>query len=204
MKTTKEPQQLNLFDDSLNKPIILAGLQYIENFINAEEERELVNIIDRQNWLQDLKRRVQHYGYKYDYKSRRINHSMYLGELPDWMDFVVERLIFKKIIEHAPNQAIVNEYIPGQGITPHIDCQSCFENTIVSLSLNSSCMMNFQSISSGENQSVLLTPRSLIVLKDDARYKWKHGIPNRKSDLWNAQKRPRDRRISITFRNVIL
>ncbi|UAJ73298.1 alpha-ketoglutarate-dependent dioxygenase AlkB [Synechocystis sp. PCC 7339] len=204
MNLTKESQQLSLFSDSNATCINLTGFQYIKNFINPEEEKSLVHVIDKNEWLQDLKRRVQHYGYKYNYKSRRINHSMYLGELPDWMDFVVERLIFNKIIEHAPNQAIVNEYLPGQGITPHIDCQSCFENTIVSLSLNSSCMMNFQSISSGENQSVLLTPRSLIVLKDDARYKWKHGIPSRKSDLWNAQKRPRDRRISITFRNVIV
>jgi alkylated DNA repair dioxygenase AlkB len=204
MNLTQEAQQLSLFYDPTDKLTSLAGLQYIENFIAAEEEKSLVHIIDKNEWLEDLKRRVQHYGYKYDYKSRKINYSMYLGELPNWMSFITERLLYKKIIKSPPNQAIINEYIPGQGITPHIDCQSCFKDTIISLSLNSSCVMNFESTINGEKRSYLLAPRSLIILKDEARYKWKHGIANRKSDHWNNQKLLRDRRISITFRNVIL
>jgi len=28
---------------------------------------------------------VQHYGYRYDYKARTIDHSMRLGELPQWV-----------------------------------------------------------------------------------------------------------------------
>lgn len=197
-------QQLSLFSDTNKNLINLPGLQYIENFIDPEEEAILVNIIDKQNWLLDLKRRVQHYGYKYDYKSRKINHSMYLGALPDWINFIIERLIFREILEYPPNQAIVNEYLPGQGITPHIDCRSCFEDTIISLSLNSRCMMDFKSIINEEKHSFLLTPRSLIILKGQARYNWKHGIAARKSDRWNNQKLLRNRRISITFRNVIL
>lgn len=204
MNLTKESQQLSLFSDSNATCINLAGFQYIKNFINPEEEKSLVHVIDKNEWLQDLKRRVQHYGYKYNYKSRRINHSMYLGKLPDWMGFIIERMISKKILEHRPNQAIINEYLPGQGITPHIDCQSCFGNIIISLSLNSSCVMNFESNINGDKQSLLLAPRSLIILKNESRYKWKHSIPSRKSDRWNDQKLLRDRRISITFRNVIL
>lgn len=46
----------------------MEGLTYVENFITNEEERELLEHIDRGQWLFDLKRRVQHYGYKYDYK----------------------------------------------------------------------------------------------------------------------------------------
>ncbi len=34
-----------------------------------------------------------------------------------------------------PNQLTINEYIPGQGIAPHIDTHSAFEGAIVSLSL---------------------------------------------------------------------
>jgi len=203
MYFSKQTQQLSLFSDANKNVTDPVGLQYIENFISSQEESMLIDVIDKQNWLLDLKRRVQHYGYKYNYKSRKIDYSMYLGTLPDWMDFMIERLLFKGILEYSPNQAIINEYLPGQGITPHIDCQSCFEDTIISLSLNSSCMMNFESSINNEKQSFLLAPRSLIVLKNEARYKWKHGIASRKSDQWNNQKLLRDRRISITFRNVI-
>lgn len=45
-----------------------------------------------------------------------------------------------------------------------------------------------------------LEPRSLLILKDDARYQWKHGIAAGKSD--NGVKR--QRRVSLTFRKVIL
>lgn len=47
---------------------------------------------------------------------------------------------------------------------------------------------------------IYLEPRSLLILKDDARYKWKHGITSRKSD--NGVKR--QKRVSLTFRKVIL
>lgn len=49
-------------------------------------------------------------------------------------------------------------------------------------------------------KNIYLESRSLLVLKGDARYKWKHGIAARKSD--NGVKR--QRRISLTFRKVIL
>jgi hypothetical protein len=51
----------------------MEGLTYVENFITNEEERELLEHIDRGQWLFDLKRRVQHYGYKYDYKYVRVS-----------------------------------------------------------------------------------------------------------------------------------
>ncbi len=48
--------------------------------------------------------------------------------------------------------------------------------------------------------AILLKPRSLLVFKNEARYKWQHGIAARKSD----NKIIRNRRISLTFRKVIL
>jgi hypothetical protein len=50
----------------------MAGLMYEENFVSPEEEKELLEHIDRGQWLFDLKRRVQHFGYKYDYKYDRL------------------------------------------------------------------------------------------------------------------------------------
>ena len=47
----------------------IAGLDYKEDYINKREHDRLMDLIDEQPWLDDLKRRVQHYGFKYDYKS---------------------------------------------------------------------------------------------------------------------------------------
>jgi alkylated DNA repair dioxygenase AlkB len=45
--------------------------------------------------------------------------------------------------------------------------------------------------------SITLEPRSLLIFQDEARYKWKHSIPQRKSNIKN-------RRVSITYRKVIV
>ena len=58
----------NLLFDIEEKPAPdISGLQYIPDFIARDEESALIANIDEQPWLNDLKRRVQHYGYKYDY-----------------------------------------------------------------------------------------------------------------------------------------
>ncbi|MCB1532300.1 MAG: alpha-ketoglutarate-dependent dioxygenase AlkB [Alphaproteobacteria bacterium] len=173
----------------------IPGLQYLPDFITAEEERALVKIINQQPWLNDLKRRVQHYGYKYDYKARAVTADSYLGPLPDWLMPVAQKLPFK------PNQAIVNEYLPGQGISAHVDCVPCFSDTIASLSLGSGAVMQFTN--GQERHDLYLDPRSLIILSGPARYEWAHAIPARKSDVVDGFKIERIRRISLTFRTVI-
>jgi hypothetical protein len=43
---------------------------------------------------------------------------------------------------------------------------------------------------------------SLYVMQDDARKKWKHGIPPRKKDNIGGTVKHRERRVSITYRKV--
>jgi len=178
----------------------ISGLKYIANYINQQDSLELLKLIDLQPWLLDLKRRVQHYGYKYDYRNRAIDSRQYLGPMPDWLIILSKRLYNEKIFKIVPDQVIINEYMPGQGISPHIDCEPCFEDTICSLSLISSCLMEFSNDNLKFN--IILEPGSLLVLSDEARYKWKHGIPSRKSDNYNGEKIWRERRVSLTFRKV--
>jgi alkylated DNA repair dioxygenase AlkB len=52
--------------------------------------------------------------------------------------------------------------------------------------------------------SLLLEPRSAVVLQDDARYCWTHAIAGRKQDRWGEKVLPRERRLSLTFRKVLL
>lgn len=181
----------------------IIGLKYIINYITENEHDELLEVIDRQTWMETLKRRVQHYGYKYDYKKRCLDSSMYLGNLPNWILSIGKRLHEDRFIEEVPEQVIINEYIPGQGIADHVDCPPCFDKTIISLSLSSTCVMNFTNLKTSEKIPLLLYPRSLIVLQKDARYEWKHGIAPRKTDKYEGKEFIRKRRVSMTFRKII-
>lgn len=201
-KQTPQPQ-LNRKREVLIRDI--PGLKYIEDYISENEQEELLAHVNKGLWLKDLKRRVQHYGFKYDYKARKVNHDMRIGELPKWLKDLSVKLSQKGYMPEVADQVIVNEYEPGQGISKHIDCEPCFEDTIVSLSLEASCVMDFtKRDDKGKKIPVWLAPRSLIVLNGEARSEWLHGIPARKSDVWDGVKYPRQRRVSLTFRKVII
>lgn len=206
------PQQLQLDEfplDSQKKVTSceiseIKGLHYIPNFVTQAEADFLLQQIDHQPWLSDLKRPVQHYGYKYNYQARKIDHSLYLGTLPDWLLEWVHRLNDEQFMPEKPDQVIINEYQPGQGISQHIDCVSCFTETIVSLSLGSTCIMDFINPAAKLQASIFLEPRSLLLLSQEARYQWFHRIAARKTDQFQGQRVSRSRRVSLTFRKVIL
>ncbi len=184
----------------------IRGLQYIENYISVADHYWLLARVDEQQWLGDLKRRVQHYGFKYDYKARRVNRDMRIGELPKWLGMpFIYKLVKDGYMPEGIDQVIVNEYQPGQGISSHIDCQPCFKDTIVSLSLGAGCIMDFTNKSDKTKKiPAWLAPRSLVVLSGEARYEWLHGIAARKWDEWDGEKHERQRRVSLTFRKVII
>lgn len=190
------------FEKTSSEPI--QGLNYIPDFISLQEEQELIAAIDSHSWLHDLKRRVQHYGYKYDYKARSLSAQSYIGELPEWVVPIAAKLRSNKIFSKSVDQVIVNEYLPGQGISAHIDCVPCFDVVIASLSLGSPAMMQFVNVRTSEKQDLYLEQRSLVVLASAARYEWTHSIPARKSDIVDGIKVARNRRLSLTFRSVIL
>ena len=181
---------------------MIRGLTYIPEFISSSQEKELIDFIDGQPWLNDLKRRTQHYGYKYSYKERKIDQSMYLGPLPAIFAAWASNLINESLFVDWPDQVIVNEYLPGQGISPHVDCRTCFGPVIGSISLLSPCMMEFNK--NAELHRQFLKPRGLLILKEDARYRYAHSISARKDDVMDDESViTRTRRVSVTFRNII-
>jgi alkylated DNA repair dioxygenase AlkB len=183
--------------------ITIDGLEYIPDFIDTEEQIDYLKAIDNAVWLEDLSRRVQHYGYSYPYKTSRIDRSMYLGDLPDWATQLAQRLFDLQITPFIADQVIINEYLPGQGIAAHIDSPLSFGDSIVSISLGSTCVMDFQNVDR-EKCQLLLAPGSLLKLSGEARYQWKHSIAARKTDRYEGQILKRSRRVSITFRQVKL
>ncbi len=177
------------------------GLLYIPNYISQAHHDELVTVIDSQPWRGDLARRTQHYGWVYDYKAKKVDPSMYLGALPVWLEHVAAHLNADCLIPAIPDQAIINEYLPGQGIADHIDCTPCFGEVVISLSLSAPVVMALKHDS--QTVEVMLEPRSLLVLREESRFDWTHGIAKRKQDSWNGQTLERQRRVSATFRKVI-
>lgn len=168
------------------------GFSLRGDFISIEEERELLAAIDAQPWNNDLKRRTQHYGWRYDY-SKRSGSSEYLGPLPLFLEQYAVRV--GKVCGRQFEQCIVNEYLPGQGISAHTDLVAAYGDHVCSLSLGSSCIMNLHDPEKKMHE-LDLPRRSLLVMHGDARYKWKHSIAARKSDKGV----PRGRRVSVTFR----
>lgn len=178
----------------------IQGLNYLPNFVSAQEENLLLRSIDNEVWRDDLRRRVQHYGYIYDYRSREISKDMRIGSLPSWSYALISNFINMGLFTNEPDQMIVNEYLPGQGISPHIDCLPCFGGTIASLSLGARITM---SLTKGpDTKEIRLDRCSLLVLSGEARTLWRHGIASRKTDLLDGIRVPRQRRVSLTFRTV--
>ena len=57
-------------------PPPIAGLDYHADAVDDAEEAALLAAIDASPWRGDLRRRVQHHGYRYDYKARQVDRGM--------------------------------------------------------------------------------------------------------------------------------
>jgi alkylated DNA repair dioxygenase AlkB len=157
------------------------GFKLLKNAIDEETENTLIENILLGTWSNELSRRTQQYGYKYDYYSRQIERV----DTP-----IPEYMLIPPILEHiAPEQVIVNEYTNGQGIASHTDAR-VFGPKILILSLNSDTKMTFST--NDDSIDITLPRRSLLILSDDMRYKVKHAI----------KKHTGNTRYSITYRTI--
>lgn len=178
------------------------GLEYVQDFITLEEERRLIEAIDQCEWdTGSLRRRVQQYGWRYNYKNRRIDIGDRLGPLPDWAEVLALRLYSSKLLDQLPDQVIVNDYQRDQGISRHTDKPQLFADGIAMISLNESWEMIFRAPGKQKKVARLLERRSVAIMKGDARYNWTHEIPSR---LNEPGKFKRGRRVSLTFRTVLV
>lgn len=86
-----------------------SGVMYFDAFISPEEQATLTAMLDNGTWSTELKRRVQHFGYRYDYKARSVSADAYLGPLPQWLGMFAERLVTAGHCRNLPDQVIANE-----------------------------------------------------------------------------------------------
>lgn len=178
------------------------GAGLIPDWITPAQEAALAAFLYAGEWSGELKRRVRHFGYRYDYRARSATRDSRIGPLPEVLQGLAERLVAEGLFAAVPDQVIANEYLPGQGISAHVDCEPCFGDVVASLSLLSACEMRFACLESGETRAVILPPRSLLVLAGPARSNWTHAIPARRSDVSDGVRMMRGRRVSLTFRTM--
>jgi alkylated DNA repair dioxygenase AlkB len=181
---------------------MIPGLDYIPSYLDDAQQRALLDTIDAQPWGGDLARRVQQYGWRYDFRNNTITAQDRIGPLPDWLAAIAQRLLDDGHTDVLATQAILNEYEPGQGIALHIDGTAHFGPIITSLSLLSPAVMRFVHAHDGRELELRLDPGSLLVLRDEARNDWRHGIARRTHDTLDGHTWPRARRVSLTLRTM--
>ena len=183
---------------------VIRGLRYVPDYIADYQHDWLIGKIGEQEWSYFGKRRMQNYGSKYDYNTGELKEESQRRELPEWLNRLSEKLHRDGHMTEVPNQVLISEYEPGQGIGGHIDKEPWFKDTIIILSLGTSCIMEFtKDVDRTKKVYVWLAKRSIAVLQKAARYEWLHGIPARKSDIWEGRKYIRQRRVSLSFRRTV-
>jgi alkylated DNA repair dioxygenase AlkB len=169
----------------------IPGLWYIEDYLDAEEVKKVESEIAKMDFFgvsyTTKSRRVCHFGYEYQYKSPIL---IACDPIPDLFSTIISRLPKITGIQFEPEQVIINEYLPGQGISPHIDHIKLFGDCIASLTIGSEATIKFEL--NKLVKTVKPIPGSLYIMTHDARWKWKHSLRNTSKKT----------RYSVTYRTV--
>ena len=196
--------------------LIIPGLYYQANFLTEEEEKQILSIIDSNEWNHDIQRKTQYYGYTY-YHTRHNSTSMQPTEQIEnthfplsQLQFVIDKFKDTTIFppDHPPTQILVNEYLRNMSIKGHVDNVDAFGDVIISLSLCGPAYMTMRSI---ENPNIVakvfMEERSILIMSGDSRFKWRHAITKQRRVYLPTKKITilRDdtyRRVSLTIREI--
>ena len=135
--------------------------------------------------ISSLFRRLQNWGGLPSLK------GMIQEAIPEWLSEYCNKIAKLGIFEdNVPNHILINEYLPKQGIMPHVDGPTYYP-TVTTISLGSHTLLDFYKPingveSTGEQEdnsiekrylfSLLLEPKSLLVLQDEMYKTYLHGI----------------------------
>ena len=180
--------------------IFAHGAVIVPDFVTPAEEARILLRISQAPWLTELRRRVQHYGYRYAYRDGGSREPA--PAFPPWAVVMADRLQ-PHFGGALPVQCIVNEYRPAQGIGMHADHLD-FGPVVASLSLAADWPMRFRPRATRPyaagampgDEVAVLPRRSVLVLAGAARWTFMHGIDRTDSARETAT------RISATFRTL--
>jgi hypothetical protein len=122
----------------------LPGFSLIEDFISESEELAVLNGLCSENnpvWEDSLNRRVQHYGFAFNYRTLLLDYTADTPPIPIDLTPIKERIqervnsidndntcennenkkngTSRSRNYHPLSQLTINEYYPGQGIAAH-------------------------------------------------------------------------------------
>ena len=181
----------------------IPGLHCVPRFLNEAEQQNLLACIERSPWNTDMSRRVQHYGYRYNYRARNVISDDYLGPYPGWLQALAEKLApggSHPCFDRLPEQIIINEYTRYQGIGKHVDAP-IFGPIVATLPLLEAWSMTFRPVTNPAGHTDITThPGDLYLFQDPARSDFTHEIQRTAVDP--VTHTARNRRISITFRTI--
>ncbi|XP_073978123.1 tRNA (carboxymethyluridine(34)-5-O)-methyltransferase alkbh8 [Rhodnius prolixus] len=191
------------FDTSLPPGSIL-----YKDFITAKEESAFLETINvsGDEWQPLKHRKVKHFGYEFVYGENSAKKNEGIRDIPSICDGLWNRITNKGwTLPWIPDQLTVNCYEPGQGIPPHVDTHSTFEDNILIISLGADTQMEFKN--EHYHSIVHLPRRSLLILSGESRYTWSHGISSRDRDVYFDKDLgyvvvKRGTRTSLTFRRI--
>ncbi len=120
---------------------------------------------------------------------------MIAEEIPEWLSKQCKNTASLGVFqEKDPNHILINEYLPNQGIMPHVDGPMYYP-TVSTISLGSHTLLDFyRPITDTTEQaeestrylfSVLVEPKSLLILQDEMYNVYLHGIRELSEDLIN-------------------
>ncbi|KAI8612729.1 hypothetical protein BC830DRAFT_1135495 [Chytriomyces sp. MP71] len=189
-------------------------IKYIPNFITPDEEAHLLAKVysaPSPKWVALSNRRLQNWGAT----TAKQNSTTSLAEpLPDWLNSVAinirdrtDTFAFVEanseigkpgFTQPLANNCLVNEYLSGQGIMPHLDGPA-FKPTVATVSLGSHCVLQFYRKRSGDDAqelqadsalpkadyAILLQPRSLVIIHDEMYDTYLHGIREINADTFS-------------------
>ncbi|XP_006867398.1 PREDICTED: alpha-ketoglutarate-dependent dioxygenase alkB homolog 6 [Chrysochloris asiatica] len=204
-------------------------IYYVPDFISKEEEEYLLRQVSnapKPKWTQLSGRKLQNWG--------GLPHprGMIPERLPLWLQRCVDKVSDLSLFGGLPaNHVLVNQYLPGEGIMPHEDGPLYFP-TISTISLGSHTVLDLYEPWMAKDEdateqprppprpttSLLLEPRSLLVLRGAAYTRLLHGIAATRVDVLDASSLPpnatacplaqsgaplaRGTRVSLTIRRV--
>jgi DNA oxidative demethylase len=179
--------EVGLFPD-----LLVAGLEYRQDFISEDEERDLLGRLHDidlapfrfQGWTGN--RKTRSYGWRYDFDDSTFRPA---EPIPTWLEPLRDKASVLAGAEIA--HALIARYDPGAGIGWHKD-RGVFDR-VVGISLLSPAVLRFRkrSPSGFARFNLPVDPRSAYILSGEARYEWEHRIVPGE-----------ELRFSITFRTM--